>query len=97
MQIGLVGLPLAGKTTFFNLLTAEEERRRNRFIKQRKVYTGSAVVPDQRIEFLTRMFKPKRKLTPKFSLKISLVYVQKTLRHQAWPVSTWTKCAQPMS
>lgn len=63
----MVGLPLAGKTTFFNLLTAAEEE--TGLSSRGKVYTGSAVVPDQRIEFLTRMFKPKKKTYAQIQFK----------------------------
>ena len=67
MQIGLVGLPLAGKTTFYNLLTgsAEETGLANRG----EVYTGSAVVPDERIDFLTGLYKPKKKIYAQIQFK----------------------------
>ena len=58
MQIGLVGLPLTGKTTFYNLLTGAEEE--TGLTNRGKVYTGSAVVPDQRVDRLADIFRPKK-------------------------------------
>ncbi len=67
MQIGLVGLPLSGKTTFFNLLTGAEEE--TGLTSRGEVYTGTAVVPDKRIDFLTGMFKPKKKTFARIQFK----------------------------
>ena len=58
MQIGLVGLPRSGKTTFFNLLTGLEEN--TEFNPAADVHTGSAVVPDGRIDFLASLYKPRK-------------------------------------
>ncbi len=58
MQIGLVGLPQAGKTTFFNLLT--ELNQTTGFNPAAGVQTGSAVVPDERIDFLASLYKPRK-------------------------------------
>ena len=58
MQIGLVGLPQAGKTTFFNLLTGANLS--TDFTGAGEVHTGSAVVPDQRIDFLADHYKPRK-------------------------------------
>ncbi len=58
MQIGLVGLPLTGKTTFYNLLTGTEEE--TGLADRGKVYTGSSVVPDQRVDRLADIYKPKK-------------------------------------
>lgn len=67
MQIGLTGLALSGKTTFFNLLTGAEEE--TGLTSRKEVYTGSAVVPDKRIDFLTGMFKPKKKTFAQIQFK----------------------------
>ena len=60
MEIGIIGLPKSGKTTFFNALTAGKA--------DIGIYTaagpnvGVAKVPDQRLEALNEMFQPKRKI-----------------------------------
>lgn len=59
MQIGLIGLPTSGKTTVFNALThghadtslSGGEKDPNR---------GIAKVPDERVDFLAQMYKPKK-------------------------------------
>ncbi|MGI6679597.1 MAG: redox-regulated ATPase YchF [Dehalobacterium sp.] len=60
LSCGIVGLPTVGKTTFFNLLT-------NANIETSAFYSGktatnisTAQVPDERIDFLTEMFHPKK-------------------------------------
>lgn len=60
MKVGLIGLPTVGKTTFFNLLT-------NAKIETSAFQSGKvsanlslAKVPDERIEFLVQVFKPKK-------------------------------------
>lgn len=59
MQIGIIGLPLSGKTTLFNLLTGAQGASGGRT----QVNIGMARVPDPRLDFLARLFNP-RKITP---------------------------------
>ena len=58
VQIGLVGMPGSGKTTLFNLLSG------NLLPAGRsggdEVHTGSAVVPDRRIDFLASIYNPRK-------------------------------------
>lgn len=58
MQIGLVGMPRSGKTTLFNLLTGSEKPTGPGGSDE--VHTGSAVVPDGRIDYLSRLYKPHK-------------------------------------
>lgn len=58
MQIGLVGMPGSGKTTLFNLLT--ENLQPTGRSGSDEVHTGSAVVPDSRIDFMTSIYKPRK-------------------------------------
>lgn len=60
MKIGLVGLPLVGKTTFFNLLTHAHAELSSFASGKMASNVGSAKVPDHRIEYLSKMYNPKK-------------------------------------
>lgn len=60
MQIGIIGLPLAGKTTIFNALTRGNADVANFASGKLQVHTASVQVPDPRIDRLTQMFKPRK-------------------------------------
>lgn len=57
MKIGLVGLPLSGKTTLFNLLTGVDTTEGG---SGQRPNIATARVPDRRIDFLSALFKPRR-------------------------------------
>ena len=60
MKIGLIGLPLVGKTTFFNLLT-KSRAATSSFANTRIVSNiGSAKIPDARVDFLAKLYNPKK-------------------------------------
>ena len=63
LSCGIVGLPLVGKTTFFNLLTHQHSETSDFFSGKTATNSALADIPDSRIDFLTSMFKP-RKITP---------------------------------
>lgn len=59
MQLGIIGLPGCGKTTVFNALTRGDQPVRTgggRF----EVHTAVVDVPDERLEVLSAMFKPRK-------------------------------------
>lgn len=58
MEIGLVGLPMVGKTTFFNLLTGAALPAG--VAGDTKVHAGSAPVPDKRLEVLASVYRPRK-------------------------------------
>jgi len=60
MQIGIIGLPLSGKTTIFNALTRGHAEVTNFASGKLQVHTASVQVPDPRIDVLTKMFKPRK-------------------------------------
>ncbi|NLG83637.1 MAG: redox-regulated ATPase YchF [Firmicutes bacterium] len=58
MKLGLVGLPAAGKTTIFNLLTGAEDEG---FATGRpEARVGMATVPDPRVDWLASLYRPRR-------------------------------------
>ncbi|MFY9174856.1 MAG: redox-regulated ATPase YchF [Peptococcia bacterium] len=59
MKIGLIGLPLTGKTTVFNLLT-QTKAETGTFAAKAEANIGTAKVPDKRIDFLSDLYKPKK-------------------------------------
>ncbi len=60
MQIGLVGLQYSGKTTLFNILSGKGEIQQN--VNQDKATVEVVKVPDERLEELNRIFKPKKSI-----------------------------------
>jgi len=60
MKIGLIGLPTTGKTTFFNLLTHSDKETSTFSSGKTETYVGMASIPDDRIDFLCDMYKPKK-------------------------------------
>jgi GTP-binding protein YchF len=60
MKIGLVGLPLTGKTTFFNLLTGAAKDSESSSYAKSGALEGTARIPDERIDFLAGIYKPKK-------------------------------------
>ncbi len=60
MQIGIIGLPLSGKTTIFNALTRGHADVANFASGKLQVHTASVAVPDPRVDVLTLMFHPRK-------------------------------------
>jgi len=59
MQLGILGLPKAGKTTLFNTLTASHQAT-DKFATSDKTNMGVATVRDPRLAQLRDLFKPRR-------------------------------------
>src|SRR5581483_3226765 len=60
MQIGIIGLPLSGKTTIFNALTHGHADVTNFASGKLQVHTASVQVPDPRVDPLSKMFNPRK-------------------------------------
>ncbi|HHV15005.1 MAG TPA: redox-regulated ATPase YchF [Gelria sp.] len=56
MQLGIIGLPLVGKTTVFELLTESSDKNHS----SHRANLGMARIPDSRVDFLSDMYKPKK-------------------------------------
>ena len=63
LQVGIVGLPNAGKTTLFNALTQAAAEVTAYASVTQKANVGMAVIPDERLEPLARLVGSK-KVTP---------------------------------
>ncbi len=63
LDVGLIGLPLAGKTTVFNLLTSQKAETSNFGAGKTELRRGLASIPDSRLDRLAGIYHP-RKLTP---------------------------------
>src|SRR6266540_6791014 len=60
MKIGLVGLPKSGKTSLFNLLTGASVATSSFGGSRAEMHSGVARVPDERVDRLSGLFKPKK-------------------------------------
>src|SRR5262245_54369203 len=60
MKIGLIGLARSGKTSLFNLLTGSSAATSSFGGPRGEMHTGIARVPDERVERLSALFKPKK-------------------------------------
>ena len=68
MKIGLVGLPKSGKTSLFNLLTGASVATSSFGASRGEMHSGVARVPDERVERLTKLFKPKKTTLASFEV-----------------------------
>ncbi len=60
MKIGLLGLPKSGKTSLFNLLTGSSVATSSFGSSRSEMHIGIARVPDERVDRLSAIFKPKK-------------------------------------
>lgn len=56
MQLGIIGMPSVGKTTIFELLSNQRDKSNS----QGKANSAIARIPDERINKLSAIFKPKK-------------------------------------
>ena len=60
LSCGIIGLPMTGKTTLFNLLTGANAETSDFFTGKTATNNGRALVPDERVDWLAALFKPKK-------------------------------------
>jgi hypothetical protein len=60
LNCGLIGLPMVGKTTIFNLLTGANAETSNFLTGKAETNIKAAVLADRRIDFLSGMYKPRK-------------------------------------
>jgi len=58
LRAGLIGFPSSGKTALFQLLTSAREASRS--AGKAEAHVGVSRVPDERLDRLTELFKPKK-------------------------------------
>jgi GTP-binding protein YchF len=66
LKAGIVGLPNVGKSTLFNAITNSHVPAENYPFATINPNTGVVIVPDERLDYLTDLFKPKRKINATF-------------------------------
>ncbi|MGN1262211.1 MAG: redox-regulated ATPase YchF [Candidatus Enteromonas sp.] len=66
LKAGIVGLPNVGKSTLFNAITNSHVEAANYPFATIKPNTGVVIVPDERLDELTEMFHPQRKINATF-------------------------------
>lgn len=64
MKLGIIGLPQSGKTTIFNALTRGDQPT-GAAVGRMEVHTAVVDVPDERVDRLSAMFKPKKTIYAK--------------------------------
>ena len=76
MKIGLIGLPRSGKTSLFNLLTGSSAATSAFGGARAEMHSGIARVPDERVDRLSALFKPKKTTVATFEV-VDLAGIEK--------------------
>ncbi len=66
LKAGIVGLPNVGKSTLFNAITNSHVLAENYPFATINPNTGVVTVPDERLDYLTKYFAPKKKINATF-------------------------------
>lgn len=66
LKAGIVGLPNVGKSTLFNAITNSHVLAENYPFATIDPNTGIVMVPDERLDYLTEMWNPKKKVNATF-------------------------------
>ena len=66
LKAGIVGLPNVGKSTLFNAITNSHILAENYPFATINPNTGVVIVPDERLDYLTELFNPKKKINATF-------------------------------
>ena len=61
MEVGIVGLPVSGKTTLFSTLSGQSAEP-GHGVGKIEVHRGVVKMPDERLDMLTEIFQPKREV-----------------------------------
>ncbi len=75
MQIGIIGLPYSGKTTFFQ--TVSEQEIDPVQLQKKDLFEAVIKVPDERLDYFTDVFNPKKKVNATLTI-IDYSIMQKT-------------------
>jgi len=65
MRLGIIGLPLSGKTTVFNALTRGDTPTTTAATGKLETHTAIVDVPDARVDRLSAMFRPRKTIYAK--------------------------------
>lgn len=60
LSCGIIGLPMVGKTTFFNLLTNAQMETSKYFSGKTNTNFQLAKIPDERLDFLAKIYNPRK-------------------------------------
>ena len=66
LTAGIVGLPNVGKSTLFNAITKQSILAANYPFATIEPNQGMVTVPDRRVDFLEKLYKPKKVIPATF-------------------------------